>query len=105
MQALDVGVIPFRANDPHVQGINPNKVYQYLAAGVPVVTTPVLDLESAPPRLQFAGTPAELVAAVSAALDAPRDPEALRALARGHDWDALAATMVSAIERRLEPAA
>jgi len=46
VQGLDVGVIPFRANDPHVQGINPNKVYQYLAAGVPVVTTPVLDLEA-----------------------------------------------------------
>jgi hypothetical protein len=37
MQALDVGIIPFRANDPHVQGINPNKVYQYLASGIPVV--------------------------------------------------------------------
>src|SRR6185436_6649612 len=44
LQALDVGVIPFQAESPHVQGINPNKVYQYLAAGVPVVTTPILDL-------------------------------------------------------------
>src|SRR6185436_15379329 len=44
MQGLDVGVIPFRASDPFVQGINPNKVYQYLAAGIPVATTPLLDL-------------------------------------------------------------
>src|SRR5262249_17990351 len=26
MQALDVGVIPFRAGVPHVRGINPNKI-------------------------------------------------------------------------------
>ena len=51
---LDVGVIPFRAADPFVQGINPNKVYQYLAAGMPVVTTPILDLVPAPPRLSYA---------------------------------------------------
>jgi glycosyltransferase involved in cell wall biosynthesis len=102
MQGLDVGVIPFRANDPYVQGINPNKVYQYLAAGVPVVTTPVLDLEPDAPRLQFAGTPASMVAAVAAALDTRGDPEAARALARDHDWDTLAAHMVGAIDRRLE---
>ena len=42
MQGLDVGLIPFRAHDPFVQGINPNKVYQYLAAGLPVLTTPLL---------------------------------------------------------------
>lgn len=105
MQALDVGVIPFRANDPHVQGINPNKVYQYLAAGVPVVTTPVLDLQPAAPLLQYADTPLAMATAVGAALDAPRSPEAARALARSHDWESLAASMVSAIERRLEPAA
>ena len=105
MQALDVGIIPFRANDPHVQGINPNKVYQYLAAGVPVVTTPVLDLQSAGTLLQYADTPLSMAAAVGAALDAPRSMDAARELARRHDWESLAASMVRVIERRLEPAA
>jgi teichuronic acid biosynthesis glycosyltransferase TuaH len=104
LQSLDVGVIPFRADDPFVQGINPNKVYQYLAAGVPVVTTPVLDLEPDPPRLQFAAGADAMARAVEAALDAPRDREALRAKARSHGWDALAERMVSEIERRLEAA-
>lgn len=101
LQALDVGVIPFRAGDPYVQGINPNKVYQYLAAGLPVVTTPVLDLAPEPPRLQYAAGPGEMARAVAAALDVPRDREALRAMARPHDWDVLAARMVAEIERRL----
>jgi glycosyltransferase involved in cell wall biosynthesis len=100
MQALDVGVIPFRANDPYVQGINPNKVYQYLASGIPVVTTPVLDLEPDPPHLQFASDPSATIAAVHAALDRAAPREARRALARPHDWGVLAARMVNEIETR-----
>ncbi len=106
LQGFDLGVIPFRASDPHVQGINPNKVYQYLAAGLPVVTTPVLDLQPAPPGLQFAARPEEWDRAVARALESPRDPAACRALARPHDWDRLAERMVTEIERRLRcPAA
>ncbi len=101
MQALDVGIIPFQANHPYVRGINPNKVYQYLAAGLPVVTTPVLDLEERPPHLQFASTPEGFGAAVERALDAGPDPQARRALARPYDWAALADRMVGEIERRL----
>ena len=101
MQGLDLGVIPFRAQDRFVQGINPNKVYQYLASGVPVITTPILDLAPRPPCLQFAAEPAALEAAVSAALDAPADREACRALARPYDWGALAERMVGEIERRV----
>ncbi|HET9327970.1 MAG TPA: glycosyltransferase [Candidatus Eisenbacteria bacterium] len=101
MQALDVGVIPFRAQDRYVQGINPNKVYQYLAAGLPTVTTPVQDLDPVSPRLQYAATPAEMTAAVGRALDAGVDPESCRALARPHDWSGLATRMVDEIERTL----
>ena len=98
---LNVGVIPFQASHPYVRGINPNKVYQYLAAGLPVVTTPVMDIGERPPHLQFASDPAGFRAAVERALDAPADPAPRRAMARPHDWDRIAATMVSEIERLL----
>lgn len=104
MQALDVGLIPFRANDPHVRGINPNKVYQYLASGRPVVTTPVLDLEPQGHHLQFATDPAGMVQAVHRALDHPGDADARRAIARAHDWDVIATRMVEEMERRLAAA-
>src|SRR5262245_35514498 len=94
LQACDVGVIPFRAQDPYVQGINPNKVYQYLASGIPVVTTPLLDLSPSKSLLQFAIDPSGFAAAVGRALDGPRDPDACRDLARPHDWGALAARLV-----------
>jgi teichuronic acid biosynthesis glycosyltransferase TuaH len=101
MQALDVGLIPFRANHPYVQGINPNKVYQYLAAGLPVVTTPLLDLDERAPHLQFATTPDGFRTAVERALDSTPDRQARRALARPYDWGAIADRMVGEIERRL----
>ncbi len=101
MQALDVGVIPFRAQDPFVQGINPNKVYQYLASGRPVVSTPLLDLEPAPPLLQYASDPAGFARAVAEALAARPERERCRALARPHDWGRLAERMVAEIERRI----
>jgi glycosyltransferase involved in cell wall biosynthesis len=104
MQGLDVGLIPFRASDPYVQGINPNKVYQYLAAGRPVLTTPLLDLEPSPPDLLFASSHDDWQRALDQVLDAAPDPERRRALARPHDWDALSARMVAEIERRLAAA-
>ena len=104
MQALDVGLIPFRANDPHVRGINPNKVYQYLAAGIPVITTPILDLAPRAPHLQFAATHGDWRAALDAALSAPADPAPRRALARPYDWGELARRMAAEMERRLAAA-
>lgn len=105
MQALDVGVIPFRAQNPFVQGINPNKVYQYLASGIPVVTTPLLDLPSASPLLQFASDPDSFAMVAGRALDVSRDPGACRSLARPHDWSTLAQRMVTEIESRMSAGA
>lgn len=104
MQGLDVGLIPFRADDAFVQGINPNKVYQYLAAGLPVLTTPLLDLQESAPDLLFARGPEGFAHALGVALDGTADPVRRRALARPHDWDVLAARMVAEIDARLAAA-
>jgi len=104
LQGLDVGTIPFRASDPYVQGINPNKVYQYLAAGRPVLTTPLLDLSPSPPDLLFAVDDAGWEGGLERVLDAAPDAERRRALARPHDWGALSERMVAEIERRLAAA-
>jgi glycosyltransferase involved in cell wall biosynthesis len=90
---IDVALIPFRTGDKFTTNINPNKLYQYLAAGRPVVSSPIDGIAPDPAGLSFAGEREAFLAAVAQALARPPDREGLRALARPHDWDALAARM------------
>ena len=45
MHKFDVGIIPHKA-DEFTESMNPLKLYEYLACGKPVVTTPISGLES-----------------------------------------------------------
>jgi len=95
--AMDVCLIPFRST-PLTRGVNPNKLWEYLALGKPVVATdftPFLYEHRAVVRVA-AGTHA-FVAAVAAAIETPPDVEALRAAARQHSWDDAAARMVDLV--------
>lgn len=102
LAGLDVALIPFRAGDPYTVGINPNKLYQYWAAGLPIVSSPITDLAADPRTLVFADGPDAFAAAVRGVLAAPRDPEAARARARGHDWDAIAGRLDGLLGAALE---
>jgi glycosyltransferase involved in cell wall biosynthesis len=93
LAGLDLGLIPFQAGHRFTVGIHPNKLYQYLAAGLPVVSSPIADVEPDPAGLRFAAGAEAFEAAVRAALAAPPDREALRARAREHDWDGIAARL------------
>ena len=77
--AFDVALVPFAVNDLTV-AVNPIKLREYLAAGVPVVASAIPEIEALAdnPMVQTACGPEEFVAAVRAALDAPRSPEARR---------------------------
>ncbi len=97
LAGFTVGTIPFQRT-PLTAGVNPNKLYEYLAAGVPVVSTPFsADLEAGP-AVALAVDAGAFVAAceafAAARADAPRRAE-LAAGAAGeaarHDWDAIAA--------------
>ncbi len=90
LRGLDVALIPFRAGDPFTVGINPNKLYQYWAAGRPIVASPMADVREGEPGLTFASTPAEFERAVKDALAHPASRAAIQARARAHDWDRLA---------------
>ena len=90
---IDVALIPFRTGTKFTANINPNKLYQYLAAGRPVVSSPIEGMSPHPAGLRFAGERAAFLAAVAEALAAPPDRDGLRGLARSHDWDVLAERM------------
>ena len=93
LSGLDVGLVPFRAGDPFVERINPNKLYQYLAAGLPMVSSPMEGIAGDRAGLFFAKDHESFLAAIRRVLEGGVSRERLRDLARDHDWDALADKM------------
>ena len=92
LAALDVAVAPY----PDLPGFfySPLKVYEYLAAGVPVVASgigQISDLVGPWGRLVTAGSTKDLAAAIRATLDDPaahtRAAEARAWTLANHSWD------------------
>jgi glycosyltransferase involved in cell wall biosynthesis len=102
LAGLDLGLIPFRAGDRFTTGINPNKLYQYLAAGLPVVSSPIAGQKDDPAGLYFAADGEGFVDAVRRALAGPPDHERLRQRARAHDWDTIAEDMDRLLREHLQ---
>lgn len=88
LRHCDVALIPFLDN-AHTRSSLPLKLWEYLAAGLPVVATPLPGLRElgAAGAVRLAATPTEFEAAVRAAAAEPASRRAERlALARAHDW-------------------
>lgn len=97
---LDVGLVPY-VDSPLTQACNPLKVYEYLAADLPVVATDLAGLNSTRPAIAVARDAGGFIAAVDAALANPaRCREARRAAVAGASWDLRA----SQLEARLQQA-
>jgi glycosyltransferase involved in cell wall biosynthesis len=103
-QHFDVGIMPYDLND-YTRYIYPLKLHEYLAAGLPVVGTPIRTLQDFPDVVSTARNAEEWVAAIAKCLlPAARDPAliaARRDAARGHDWDALVARIALLLAERL----
>lgn len=61
-KGFDVGIIPFRVNDL-TRAVNPIKLREYLSAGLPVVSTPMPEVERYIPHVSIASDAAGFVAA------------------------------------------
>ena len=66
-KVFDVGLIPFRMNELTL-AVNPIKLREYLAAGLPVVSTPLPEVELYRDYVSIAGTVEETIAAMKSAL-------------------------------------
>jgi glycosyltransferase involved in cell wall biosynthesis len=100
LQHAAVGLIPFdiRNHRDLVNGVNPLKLYEYAACGIPIVSV-------AWPELWKLSAPAELVEgfdefvlALDRVLASPRAPELLRAFARRHDWGAVLDRLLASLD-------
>jgi glycosyltransferase involved in cell wall biosynthesis len=97
LRAADAAIIPYSIN-PLTTSIFPMKVYEYLAAGLPVVSTPLPSLAGVT-QIERAGSAQELVQELEQALT--DDSPALRAQrsadASSHSWDRRLAEISEAI--------
>lgn len=99
LRHCDVALVPFLDND-HTRASFPLKVWEYLAAGLPVVATPLPSLCALGTEgtLRLAAGPEAFAAAVRAAADEPRARRAERlARARAHDWPARIEALCEAV--------
>jgi glycosyltransferase involved in cell wall biosynthesis len=88
LHRFDAATIPFRVT-PLTLATNPVKLFEYFAAGKPVVATALPEIEPYRHLCHLARGPEEFVAQLEAAL-AERDPERAAArveIARANTWD------------------
>jgi glycosyltransferase involved in cell wall biosynthesis len=89
LRHADVALIPFLDN-AHTRGSLPLKLWEYLAAGLPVVATPLPNLVplAEDGTLRVAGGVEAFVAALGAALGEPEERRSERlSRAQAHDWE------------------
>lgn len=97
---FDVAVIPFIVNDL-IRCTNPVKLYEYMAAGKPVVASPMPEVINATPLVYIAHNAAEFEAQIAKALqeDTPELRRRRCEWAAEHTWSNRARAFLSELER------
>lgn len=100
--AFDVGLIPYRTN-AYTRNCSPLKVFEYLAAGKPVVATGVPVLGSMEPDVVLADGVEDLCAAIERALVSSQNGAVARrrSLAAKNTWDTRADRLLELAAERL----
>jgi glycosyltransferase involved in cell wall biosynthesis len=99
VQAFDVGIIPYLESD-WTRAVDPLKLLEYLAAGLPVVASPLPEIAKYSDVVSMAPLGAEFVHAVVAATGASVESrERGRAVARRHTWAVRAQQFLDIVER------
>ncbi len=98
VQAFDVGLIPYVLND-WTRSVDPLKLLEYLAAGLPVVSTPLPEANKYTEVVQIASAGSAYLTAVSDALGRSdlATKEAFRRVALANTWEARAQTVLDMV--------
>jgi glycosyltransferase involved in cell wall biosynthesis len=100
LRGADAALIPYSLNEL-TRSIFPMKVYEYLAAGLPVVSTPLPSLEGVEGLVTANDAPATAAAIEQLLADDGPEARAERArIAEGHSWDARIDEIAEALNGR-----
>lgn len=91
-----VGIVPHKA-DALVQSMNPMKIFDYLAAGLPVVATYAPGFEAFRDGMKVAESKEAFLAAVDEWVAHPPAADSLRSLVAQHSWKARYERMIAVI--------
>ncbi len=99
LRAFDAGLVPFKRSRL-TDAVNPLKVYEYLSAGLPVLSSDFAGIHEFGPMVSVCSTPDDWAAAARQALDRKAGPGhgARRSFASNHLWPDRAREMLRAIE-------
>ena len=105
-QHLDVCMMCYKVND-YTKFIYPLKLHEYLAAGRPVVGSPIRSVQEFGDVVTIAATPDQWSQAIQAGLSeaatSRAETEKRQAVARAHDWDGFVKTIARTICARVSP--
>ncbi|AOI69658.1 glycosyltransferase [Burkholderia ubonensis] len=107
LRGMDVGLLPTLLND-YTRSMFPMKFFEYLAAGLPVVSTPLDFTRDQSGGLAVGGTTEAFVAAIERQLHRGKlTPDESRAYVGDNTWDARTVKMLDYVwrgTRRMKPA-
>lgn len=96
MRSFDVAIVP-HLKSQMTASMNPLKLYNYLAAGVPVVTTPVSNIDEVMDLVCIRDTPADFIEAIESLLSSPR-PDIPSGRLESFSWERRVKAMLDAID-------
>ena len=100
---FNVGIIPYKVNE-FIKSTDPMKFYEYLAAGLPIVSTYVPGIERFGNLIKVAKSPEEFNLLANEALNEKREltPDKLEIL-RNNTWQVRIEEMLGLINEKLTP--
>ncbi len=86
LQYADVGIIPFK-NSQLTRSVSPIKMFEYFAAGLPVVSTRIEEAESLNPPAYFTDEPAEFVKNLKESFREGKNKKEYFEFVNNNSWD------------------